>query len=185
MNRPEASTNERRPEYLVPALIAGVAGGVLSAVPFVNCLCCLWIIGAGVLAAYLLADRTPGPLTAGDGALAGALTGIAAAVVSSLVELPLRPLNEAFFRRMAAGLARFSQQMPAQWRDLVERSNAPHAFSPGLFLLDLFISAAVFAALAALGGIIGVSIFGRKKAPLPPPARTPQGPTGPSPDATV
>jgi len=177
--------SEGRPEYLVPALIAGGAAGVLSAVPFVNCLCCLWIIGGGVLAAYLLADRTPRLLSAGDGALAGALTGIAAAVVSSVIEVPLRPFNEAFVRRLAAGLSRFTQQMPAQWRDLVERSNAPRGFSPGLFLLDLFITAAIFAALGVLGGVIGVSIFGRKKAPLPPAAQPPRPPQGLPPDATV
>ncbi|HVP91448.1 MAG TPA: hypothetical protein VMS75_09540 [Terriglobales bacterium] len=185
MNGSASTTDGRGPDYLVPALIAGAAAGVLSAVPLVNCLCCLWIIGGGVLAAYLLADRTPGSLTAGDGALVGALTGMAAAVVSSIIELPLRPFNEAFVRRLAAGLSRFTQQMPSQWRDLVERGNTPRVFSPGLFLLNLFITAAIFAALGVLGGVIGVSIFGRKKAPLPSPTRPTEPPQGPPPDGTV
>jgi hypothetical protein len=179
MNGAQVSSTPPRPEYLGPALIAGGAAGLLSGIPFVNCLCCLWIIGGGVLAAYLLADRTPGPRSAGDGALVGALTGIAAAVVSAVIEIPLRPVNEAFLRNFVDRLSRFAEQMPSQWRDLLER-RTPRGFSPGLFFLDLFVTAAIFAVLGVLGGVIGVSIFGRKKAPAPPAA-----PQGSPPDATV
>ncbi|MCZ7371502.1 MAG: hypothetical protein O8C66_13445, partial [Candidatus Methanoperedens sp.] len=63
--------DNRRPEYLVPALISGAVAGVLSGIPFVNCLCCLWIIGGAILATNLLAKKTPALLTAGDGAIVG------------------------------------------------------------------------------------------------------------------
>jgi hypothetical protein len=179
MNRQTVSSTPPRPEYFVPALIAGAAAGVLSGIPFVNCLCCLWIIGGGVLAAYLLAERTSGSLSAGDGALVGALTGLAAAVVSAVIEIPLRPVNEAFLRNFIRSLSRLAEQMPSQWRDLVER-RAPRGLSPGLFFLDLFITAAIFAVLGVLGGVIGVSIFGRKRAAV---AAAP--PQGSPPDATV
>jgi len=171
--------NKQRPEYLGPALIAGAAAGILSGIPFVNCLCCLWIIGGAVLAAHLLAGRTPGPLTAGDGAIVGAFTGIVAAVADSVVSIPLRPFNEAFTRRLLDGLGRFSDQMPAGWQGLMDRSRST-GFTAAGFLLGLFISAAVFAILGVLGGVIGVSLFGRKKA-VPPSAAPPQGP----PDAAV
>jgi len=170
--------NDRKPEYLVPALIAGAVSGILSGVPLVNCLCCLWIIGGAVFASFLLAKNTPGPLTAGDGAIVGALTGIAAAVVDSLISLPLRPVNEAFVRRIMDSLARFSDQMPARWQELMQRGTAGGLSMAG-FLFALLFSAVIFAVLGVLGGVIGVSIFGRKKTPASP--HTPQGPT----DATA
>jgi hypothetical protein len=172
-----AMTNQR-PEYLVPALIAGVGAGILSGIPFVNCLCCLWIIGGAVLAAHLLAKNSPGPLTAGDGAIVGTLTGIVAAVVDSLMSLPLRRVNEEFLRRVTDSLSQFANQMPSWWQDFVQR-RATAGVSPAMFLLGLFISAAIFAVLGVLGGVIGVSVFGRKR--IPPPPLPPQGP----PHATV
>jgi hypothetical protein len=178
MNDRGAAMNDRKPEYLAPALIAGAVSGVLSGIPLVNCLCCLWIIGGAVLASSLLAKNTAGPLTAGDGAIVGALTGIAAAVVDSLISVLLRPVNEAFFRKIMDSLARFSDQMPARWQELMQRSTAGGLSVSG-FLFGLFFSAALFAALGVLGGVIGVSIFGRKKNPAAQPP--PQGPT----DATA
>ncbi|NTU51326.1 MAG: hypothetical protein HGA94_02685, partial [Candidatus Aminicenantes bacterium] len=84
--------NKPKPEYLRPALIAGAVAGLLSGLPIIgagNCLCCLWIVGGAAVAAKLLASQTPGLLTAGDGAIVGALTGIVAAVVDTLIKLPL------------------------------------------------------------------------------------------------
>jgi hypothetical protein len=168
--------NNQRPEYFRPALIAGAAAGILSGIPFVNCLCCLWIIGGAVLATHLLAGRTPGPLTAGDGAIVGALTGVVAAVADSIVSIPLRPFNEAFTRRLLEGLGRFSDQMPPGWQDLIDRSRST-GFTAAGFLFGLFVSAAIFAILGVLGGIIGVSLFGRKKAAPPAVPEPPQGPS--------
>ncbi len=171
--------DNRRPEYLVPALIAGSFAGVLSGIPFINCLCCLWIIGGAMLATHLLAKNTAGVLTAGDGAIVGALTGIMAATVDSLMSIPLRHLNEAFVRRFMESLARVAGQLPAGWQDWLQRGTST-GFSLAGFFLGLFISAAIFAVLGVLGGVIGVSLFGRKKMPPPPPPAT-QGPA----DATL
>ncbi len=82
--------NEQRPSMLTPALLGGAVAGILSGLPFLNCLCCFWIIGGAMLAAYLLAKESPVSLTAGDGAVVGALAGLSAAVVDSLISLPLR-----------------------------------------------------------------------------------------------
>lgn len=155
--------NERRPSMLTPALLGGAVAGILSGLPFLNCLCCLWIIGGAMLAAYLLAKESPGSLTSGDGAVVGALSGIAAAVVDSLVGIPLRGLNLAVMRRMFDRLAEFAEEMPAGWEEWIDRSAG--GFSIAMFFLGLFLSAAVFAAVGALGGIIGASLFGRKPQP--------------------
>ena len=69
----------------VPALIGGVVAGVLSGIPLLNCLCCLWIIGGAMLSSYLLAKNSPVALSAGDGAIVGAFSGIIAAVVVAIL----------------------------------------------------------------------------------------------------
>lgn len=153
--------NDHKPNMLSPALIGGAVAGVLSGIPFLNCLCCLWIIGGAVLASYLLAKDSPVSLTSGDGAIVGALAGISAAVVDSLVGIPLHGLNVAVMRRMMERLSEFADEMPSGWENWLDRTGG--GVSIAMFLIGLFISAAVFAVLGALGGIIGMSLFGKKK----------------------
>ena len=168
--------NDRKPEYFVPALIGGVAVGVLSVTPFLNCLCCLWAIGGAVLAAGILASRTDTNLTVGDGAIVGSLTGILAAVVLTILQMtPLQEMNARIGQRLVQRMAELSNQALPSWWD--PQSLRLHGFSPARFILGLFISAAVFAALGVLGGVIGASLFGRKKTPPSPPVMpAPQGP---------
>jgi hypothetical protein len=154
--------NDHKPNMLAPALIGGAVAGVLSGIPFLNCLCCLWIIGGAVLASYLLAKDSPVSLTSGDGAIVGALAGISAAVVDSLIGIPLHGLNAAVMRRMMERLSEFADEMPSGWENWLDRTGG--GISVVMFLMGLFISAAVFAVLGALGGIIGMSLFGKKKA---------------------
>ena len=58
---------------LQPALYGGLFIGVLSALPIINIgnCCCLWVIGGGVLATYLMQQNHPYPIAAADGALVG------------------------------------------------------------------------------------------------------------------
>jgi hypothetical protein len=156
--------NEQSPRMLPPALIGGAVAGILSGLPFLNCLCCFWIIGGAMLAAHLLAKESPVSLKAGDGALVGALAGISAAVVNSLIAIPLAGLKLAVTRRMLERLAEFADEMPSGWEAWLDRTGA--GFSVALFFIGLFLSAAIFAAVGALGGVLGASLFGRK--PIPP-----------------
>lgn len=171
--------NPQRPEYLRPALIAGAVAGLLSGLPFIgagNCVCCLWIVGGAAMAAKMLAAATPGLLTTGDGAVVGVLTGIVAAVVDAIISIPLRSFNLGLARRLLDKAAELGGQMPS---GLGEFFNGSTSFlSPGWFLLGLFVSAAMFAVVGALGGIIGVSLFGKKSRPSVP---APPGPAAPPP----
>ncbi len=150
-----------RPEFLVPALIGGSIAGVLSGIPIFNCLCCLWVIGGAALSASLLAKNQGGVLSAGDGAIVGALTGIVAAVVNSLVGIPLRAVNARIVQDLLDRVPQVLEEMPQGWDSWFDQALMP--FSLPMFLFGLFISAAIFAAVGALGGVIGVSLFGRKK----------------------
>jgi len=153
--------NNQRPGMFVPALIGGVVAGVLSGVPVLNCLCCLWIIGGAVLASYLLAKDSSVALTAGDGAIVGIFTGIVAAVVDAIISIPFHAANEAFVRRIMEGIAEYAEEMPSGWESWVEKGT--YGTSASMFFLGLLISVVIFSILGALGGIIGVSLFGKKK----------------------
>lgn len=171
----------QRPEYFRPALIAGIIAGILSGLPFIgigNCACCLWIIGGAALAAKMLSAAAPGPLATSDGAVVGALTGIIAAVVDALISIPLRPLSMGLTRRLLEKASELGGQMPSGLQDMFNQAGG--AFSPGWFLLGLLVSAAVFAAVGALGGIIGLSLFGKKRQPS---VAAPPGPAAPPPPA--
>ena len=76
---------------LQPALLGGVVIGVLSALPVINLAncCCAWILFGGGLAAYLLQQGRPAPISVGDGALVGLMAGAVGAVVWTLVSIPL------------------------------------------------------------------------------------------------
>jgi hypothetical protein len=169
----------QRPEYFRPALIAGIVAGVLSGLPFIgvgNCVCCLWIIGGAAVAAKMLAAATPALLATSDGAVVGALTGIVAAVVDALISIPLRPFSLGLARRILDRAAELGGQMPSGLQDMLNQGGG--FFSLGWFLLGLLVSAAVFAAAGAIGGIIGVALFGKKGRP---PAMTSPGQTVPPP----
>ena len=171
--------NGQRPSLFTPALIGGAAAGFLSAIPFLNCLCCLWIIGGAALAAFIWAKDSPVPLTSGDGALVGAFAGLTAAVIDSLVSIPFAAMNAALFRRVFERLAEYTSEMPAGWEQWFNRGVGP--FSIAWFFVVLVITAVIFAVLGTLGGVIGISLFGKKRPPaaFPPPAAPPQPPFPP------
>lgn len=154
---------QERQGMVQPALIGGIAAGVMTALPFVNCFCCLWIIGGAVLAAYLYNRRSSVSLKPGDGAVLGILTGIAAAVTDALVSLPFESLNQEFVQRFMNQFSQFVEEMPAGWERWLEQRAGP--MSPAWFLLGLLSSAVIYAAFGALGGLIGASIVDRKKGP--------------------
>ncbi len=172
--------DQQKPAYLRPALIAGAVAGLLSGLPFIgagNCICCLWIVGGAAMAVKLLAAASPGALKASDGAIVGALTGIVAAMVDTVVKIPLQQYNMELARKILDRIPSVGSEMPA---GLDEILNSSGMLSPGWMLLGLFISAAVYALVGILGGIIGVSLFGKKALP---PASSPPSPVAPTPAA--
>ncbi len=172
--------DQKKPEYLRPALIAGAVAGVLSGLPLVssgNCLCCLWIVGGSVLAVNLLAKHTAGVLTSGDGAIVGAFTGIVAAVIDTLISIPLRPFNMELANRVMRKVSELGYDMPSNLDGYL--GGGAGIPSPGLFLLGLFLTAVVFTVVGVLGGIIGVTILSKNRPQPSPPAAPPPAPPVP------
>jgi len=166
--------NEQHPPLFIPALIGGTVAGVICAVPLLNCLCCLWIIGGAMLAAALWAKDSPASLTAGDGAMIGAFTGVFAAAAHSIISIPLAAANLSFFRSVFTKFSTYTNEMPEGWQDWFAQGVGPFRLSA--FFLSLIVTAAIFACLGVLGGVIGASLFGKKTPPstiVPPPATPP------------
>ncbi len=155
-------TNER-PSMFVPALIGGGLAGILSGVPLINCLCCLWIIGGAMLAAYLLTKDSKVPLSSGDGAIVGALAGVIAAIVDFFVSIPFQAMSEDIFRNVMDRFSEYADEMPQGWESLMEGGGLEASMA--MNILGLLIAAVVFSILGALGGILGMSMFGKKYFP--------------------
>jgi hypothetical protein len=150
----------------MPALVGGALAGLLTALPFLSCFCCLWIIGGAMLAAHLLAKRSAVSLTPGDGAIVGIFAGIVAAVVEAFVSLPFDAMNREFVQKFMDQFSQFFEELPEGWESWIDRAGA--GTSLALFMLGLLMSAVVFAAFGALGGVIGASLFGKKPPASPP-----------------
>ena len=128
--------------------------GVLSAIPFINYCCCIWTLGGGVLAAYLYVKSSPTPVKMGDGAMVGGLAGVVGGIIYFVLSLPIN----IFF-----GIAAMQEQL--------SRSGVRLPFS-GMVLVIVasIVGAIILAVLTALGGIIGVAIFEKRKdGTVPPP----------------
>ncbi len=157
----------QRPQMLTPALIGGILSGVLSAIPFISCLCCLWVIGGGLLAAYLLSKVSPESLTTGDGAIVGVFAGIIGSVLNTIVSIPFNAImrDSEMIRAVFDKLNDYVQDLPAGMEGLLESGPFSGSFSIAWTLLALVFSMIIFSAFSALGGIIGVSIFKKNSDP--------------------
>ena len=151
---------------LQPALLGGLLIGVLSALPFVSVLngcCCLWVIVGGLLTTYLLQDRSPLPVTAGDAAIAGLLAGVIGALVAALV-------GGALMLVMGGGAESLEQiprgDLPPEFGRILDRFRElpPSFWYIGPVLIYLFI----FPIFSMLGALLGVAIFKRQPPPPPP-----------------
>lgn len=152
-------TNER-PSFFMPALIGGGLAGILSGIPFINCLCCLWIIGGAMLAAYLLSKDSKVPLSSGDGAIVGALAGVIAAIVDFFVSIPFQAMSGKMAQNIMEKVSEYADEMPQGWESFLEGGGFEASMAMNIF--GLLIAAVVFSILGALGGILGMSMFGKK-----------------------
>jgi hypothetical protein len=160
------------PAKAQPALYAGIAIGVLSALPIIslgNCVCCMWVVGGGMLAVYLMQQNYPYSVTTADGALVGLMAGAIGGAIAALLSIPLMmamgPFQQQVFNRIAE-----NPDIPEQTRDLIRSIGASGAMG-GLIALKVVIGlaqACIMAIFGLLGGLLGVALFKKKDAPPPP-----------------
>ena len=160
------------PPKLQPALFGGLFMGVLSALPLIsagNCVCCLWVIGGGMLAAYLMQQNHPYPIAAADGALVGVLAGLLGGVIGTIVSIPvdimMGPIQKQLMERIMS-----SPDFPAETRTMLENMTAAAA-GPTVAgtLVKLVMFEIVGVVFGMFGGLLGVALFKKKDMPPPPP----------------
>ena len=164
------STTTKSP-FLQPALIGGLVMGVLSALPFVsaaNLCCCLWVVGGGLVAAYVLQQNDSTAITPADGALVGLLAGLVGALVQVVITIPIdllvAPMQQAIVDRVLD-----MGTLPPEARDLLERYGRRGAMTGAYFILarvvGLMFWVFVGGLFSTLGGLLGAAIFKKQTPP--------------------
>ncbi|HJZ69921.1 MAG TPA: hypothetical protein VKF81_17475 [Blastocatellia bacterium] len=180
-----------KPSKIQPALLGGLVIGLGSVIPglsYGNLCCCGWAIAGGALAAYLLKRRSPIlPITSGEGAGAGVLAGVVGSFIYLVLGVPLALLQ---WNNVVGQMNQRSDSFsdPAS-REMFRQIVGTMQDHPILIsLAGWLVFTVVGIGAAAIGGVIGVALFEKRKGqryphqPPPPTGFTPgYGPTGQAP----
>ena len=150
---------------LMPAVWGGLVIGVLSALPIIgaaNLCCCMWVIGGGMVAAYVLQSNTPQAISTGDGALVGLLAGLIGAVVHAIVSLPINMLMGGVTQRVLQQIVNTAPDIPDNVRQMMERMGDSAAFSIVGVMIGFMFWLFCGAIFATLGGLLGAVFFKKK-----------------------
>lgn len=164
-------------DKLKPAIIGGVILGILSAIPAVNTCCCIWALVGGLLAAHLYIKASPNPVTPADGAIVGAIAGAVGVVIIFIIGIPLQLLFGTAMASMMGGLMQSAD--PNQAAQIQQAMAASVGF--GRAILNALMYGVTAVIFSAVGGLLGVAIFEKRKGgPGVPPPPPPQagGPGG-------
>lgn len=156
------------PSKTQPALLGGVAIGVLSALPVINVAncCCAWILFGGALAAYLMQQNHPDPIGVGDGAVVGLMAGVVGAFVWLIISIPITSVMAPFQDQMMQRALSNASGMSPEARAFLENFSGP---ATGLGLMfSFFVMLCISTVFGLFGGLFGALMF-RKTAPPPPP----------------
>jgi hypothetical protein len=163
-------------DWKQPALVGGLMAGILSSIPLVgaaNCCFCAWLLVGGAVAAKMLINRTQRPVRNGEGAQVGAMAGLIAAGIYSLIYLTL----------VVFGVGQgFEQELLNQIRDMsndpriqediqkiIEAgANQTQAQRIVYALISAVIASVLFIGFSTLGGLLGVALFEKRKGQPPP-----------------
>ena len=117
-----------------------------------------------MLTVYFAQQQTPRPLRLADGAKLGFLAGIMGAMIwlvtAAAVDVLMAPLQQ----RMMDFVLRTARDIPPEARDAMENFGRQSTMAMRLavgFLFQLFVQTP----FAALGGLLGVAMFGQAQQP--------------------
>ena len=156
------------------ALLGGLFIGILSALPIINLAncCCAWILFGGGLAAYLMQQQRPAPISAGDGALVGLLAGAVGALVWTVVAIPISAMLVGFESGMIDNVLSNANEMPPDVRSFLEslRGGPVHGIAA---VIGFFVTLCVCTVFGMIGGLFGALFFRKNELPPPPPPPVP------------
>jgi hypothetical protein len=177
-------------DWKQPALVGGVMAGILSVIPivnFANCCFCAWLLVGGAVAAKMLINRAPRPVRSGEGAQVGAVAGLIAAGIYSLISLAFAVFNigQRFQEELLNRMAEMSNDPNFQSaiRKMIEEgANQPMAQKLISVLITLIIVSVIYIGFSTLGGLLGVALFEKRRDQPPPPQYPPGYPPGQPPN---
>jgi hypothetical protein len=145
----ESVNNQGFGRFTKHLVLGGVFGGVLSAIPILNCLNCLFCllnIGGIVIALSMYVKENPQDMistaeAAGFGAVAGAGAGLIASLLGLLVNMLLGGL-----------IASLMANIPGAGRNMM-------ASTAAMGVLFIPVNIVLYAAFGALGGFLGMQLF--------------------------
>lgn len=157
---------------LQPVLFGALFIGVLSGLPIINVgnCCCLWIVGGGMLTAWLQQREGvglghQGQRSLGEGALGGFLAGIAGAVVYVVVYIPISFVTAPLQRVMMEWMVDSGAEIPPEVLDMFDDFGAEGILAGAVFGFFAMLFAGMI--FSTLGGLFGVLLF-RPSPPAPP-----------------
>ena len=151
--------NNKLKAALLGGLIVGVVSGIISLIPIVKMCCCLFAIGGGVVAGLLYIKGSPTRVSVGDGAMVGALAGVVGAIIYLVISLPITLWVGA--AEVERAFSQYGRQMPFTGTVLI--------------IVSCIVGSIGLIVLAAIGGILAVPIFEKRKDAIPPPPAAPGG----------
>ena len=153
-------------DFVQPALLGGMALGLLSSIPIINagnCLCCMWVLGGGALASYMLMKQRPSGITYGDGAFGGVLSGLFGSVVATIISIPIRLIAARVFESQKGTLELLLRDVPAgPMHEILNQMISPEISFVSL-LITFLSNVVLFSLFAMIGGILMVAIMERQK----------------------
>ncbi len=95
-------------------------------------------------------------------------------VLTVLISIPMYAITGPMQQRMLDWVLSTNPDLPAEFRDAIERASGESGFSPVALAFSLVYYTIVGLIFGMLGGLLGVAIF-KKNAPPPPPPPPPLG----------
>ena len=139
--------NNKLKAALLGGLIVGVLSAIHSLIPVVSLCCCIWSIIGGALASFIYIKGSATPVSMGEGAMVGAMAGAVGGIIYIVIYLPIT---------LVIGMATMEEQLT--------RSGVQLPFSGTiLMVIATIVGAIVLVLLSTLGGVIGTSIFEKRK----------------------
>jgi len=166
------------------ALFGGLLIGCISGLPglnLLNCCCCAGILGGGLFAVYIYHQEFTNemlPMESSDALILGIIAGIIGAVtsvaLSAIVTLAFGPVEIEMLRRFFEKLIqKMSEQgsVPPETVDQMQEQfdqaiREGHTVSG--ILRSLITALILYPIFSMLGGLIGFSLFRKKKLPVEP-----------------